>query len=781
MRSSENFSTRLLTAVVAVLYVVACWGHSVRAAQSGTPEEQINVTADSLSLGDGGTRIEATGNVQINREQTTLKADEVRVNRQTQDVEAKGRISLDDPEWKIKSADSIQFNLENETGEIEKADLFIEQGHVSISGKRFQKFGGQAYHIDEGFFTTCVCESGVSPWRISADAIDLSREGLGTVRNAYFYVFDYPVLYLPYGFFPLRTERQTGFLLPTFGHSTEEGFRFQQPFFWAISKSTDATFAFDVETRARFGLLGEFRTLFDQESDFQLHSSYFNEGMRKNEEKDIIDRTIADQHIPKSRWSVIETHRYTIGSDWLTYSDIAAYSDDLFTRELVERFDLPVRKEYDLRLSRYSRSRFGAFRSWQDTYLKTEWDFYQDFIQPDRTTLQTTPEVSLRGRRLVSGFPLELRWKADAVNYVRRVGGDGLRLDLRPEAILPFRASSYLFGWLSVAPRETAYHLYETVKSNDHNVSRELVEIRGNVGSSLSRVFAWSGSGLSAIRHVIEPELSYLFIPSIDQSRIPIMDGVDRINRRNVVTLAVGNRLWGKLVSPLATASDKDVELLNQFVSATPEIGSLRLALSYDVDRERKGGDSLTDLDINLRLMPAAYLTLGFDGGFDPGPWQITHGRANLTLQDPRPITRRVLDPDFMRPNSFNIGYHYLRRGPNGFLAEDANIDLDSLPNCAIHPDDPRCPGTAFNKNVVGNLVGNLLYHVTDNILVHFDSTYNVRDSSLISVQGATKFLSSCDCWSLALIVRRDINPAKTSVNFAFNLLGMGLQRGTVR
>jgi LPS-assembly protein len=777
MRSSGNFFTRLLTAVVAVLYVVVCWGQSVRAAQSGSPEEQINVTADSLSLGDGGTRIEATGNVQINREQTTLKADEVRVNRQTQDVEAKGRISLDDPEWKIKSADSIQFNLEKETGEIEQADLFIEQGHVSVSGKRFQKFGGQAYHIDEGFFTTCVCESGVSPWRISADAIDLTREGLGTVRNAYFYVFDFPVLYLPYGFFPLRTERQTGFLIPKFGHSTEEGFRFQQPFFWAISKSTDATIAFDVETRARLGLLGEFRTLFDVQSDFQLHSSYFNEGLRQNEEKDIIDRTIADQHIPKSRWSAIETHRYTIGSDWLTYSDIAAYSDDLFTRELVERFDLPVRKEQDLRVSRYSRSRFGAFRSWRDAHIRTEWDFYQDFIQPDRTTLQATPEVSLRGRRLVSGFPLELRWKADAVNYLRRVGGDGLRVDLRPEAILPFRASSYLFGSLRVAPRETAYHLYEPVKSNDRNVSRELVEVRGNVGSSLSRVFAWSGSGLSAIRHVIEPELTYLFIPSIDQSRIPIMDVVDRVNRRNVVTLAVANRLWGKLVSPLAIASDKDVESLNQFVSATPEIGSLRLALSYDVDRERKGGDSLTDLDINLRVMPTAYLMLGFDGGFNPGPWQITHGRANLTLQDPRPITRRVLDPDFMRPNSFTIGYHYLRRGPNGFLAEDANIDLDAPANCATHPDDPRCPGTAFNKSVVGNLVGNLLYHVTDNILLYLDSTYNVRDSRFIGARAATKLLSSCDCWTVTFSLRRDVNPAKTSFNFDFNLLGLGSQR----
>jgi LPS-assembly protein len=771
MRSIERFFAPVLVAVVATLCAVPAW------AQSSTQEQEINVTADTLSFEERGNRIEAKGSVQIKRLETTLKADEVRVNRETKDVEAKGKISLDDPEWKVKSADFMQFNLEKETGEIQQADLFIEQGHVSISGKRFQKFGGQTYHIDEAFFTTCLCESGVSPWRISADEMDLTLGGTGTIRNGYFYIFDVPVLYLPYGFFPLRTERQTGFLIPKIGQSSKEGFRFQQPFFWALSKSTDATLAFDVETRARLGLLGEFRTLFDRESDFQLHGSYFNEGLRKREESEVIDRSIADQRIPKDRWSVIETHRYTIGGDWLTYSDIAAYRDDLFTRELIERFDLPLNRESDIRVSRYSRSRFGAFRSWQDTHLKTQWDFYQDFIQPDRTTLHATPELSFWGRRFNSGLPLEFRWQASAVNYVRRQGGDGVRLDLRPELVLPFRAASYLFGSLRIAPRETAYHLYETVRSNDHNVSRELVEIRGNVGTSLSRVLAWSGPGLSAVRHVIEPELSYLFIPSVDQSRIPIMDGIDRINRRNVVTLALANRLWGKLANPLASATDKDVELVNPFVTTTPEMGSLRLALSYDVDKERKGGDSLSDLDIDLRVTPLTYLAFTFGGSFDPGPWDITHGRASLSLQDPRPITRRVLDADFMRPNAFAIGYHYLRRGPNGFLAEDANIDLDAPPNCATHPDDPRCPGTAFNKSVVGNLVGNLLYHVTDNILLYLDSTYNVRDSRFIGARAAIKLLSSCDCWTVTFSLRRDVNPAKTSFNFDFNLLGLGSQR----
>src|SRR6266511_2651559 len=265
------------------------------------------------------------------------------------------------------------------------------------------------------------------------------------------------VFYLPFGYFPLRSERQTGLLFPQFGQSNKEGFRFMQPFFWTISKSTDATAKFDIETRARFGFLGELRTVFERNSDFRIDAAYFNEGLRKNAQDAVVDRTIADQTIPKDRWSVAGSHRYTIGSDWLTYSDFAAYRDDLFTRELIDRYDLPGSQEANIRRSRFADSQFGVFKNWGDTFFKGEWNFYQDFIQPDSMTLQRTPQVSFWGRRYLSGFPLEFRWRGEGVNYIRRESGDGLRLDLRPEVVLPFRLGSRFFGSLGVAPRETVY------------------------------------------------------------------------------------------------------------------------------------------------------------------------------------------------------------------------------------------------------------------------------------------------------------------------------------
>ena len=67
----------------------------------------------SCPRADGTNQIEASGNVELKRQEMRLKADEVRFNRATQDVEAKGRIVVEDPEWKVKSADALRMNMTN--------------------------------------------------------------------------------------------------------------------------------------------------------------------------------------------------------------------------------------------------------------------------------------------------------------------------------------------------------------------------------------------------------------------------------------------------------------------------------------------------------------------------------------------------------------------------------------------------------------------------------------------------------------------------------------------
>jgi LPS-assembly protein len=761
MSLQRSYSLSLLCGLL--LFPVASVFGQAAPPSAQKPGEEVQITADSLKVEEKGTRIEASGNVEIKRREMTLKADQVRLNRETQQAEAKGKVSLDDPAWKLK-ADAVQFNLEQETGTIEQGEVFIEAGHLSMSGKRMEKLSGQSYHIDEAFFTTCLCESGPPTWRISAQEMDLRREGEAVFRGGTFYLMDIPVFYLPYGYFPLRTERQTGLLFPKFGSSNREGFKFEQPFFWAISKSTDATLGVAIESRARAGLFGELRTVLSRTDRAEIGVTYFNEGLRKDESRAVGDRTIADQDIPKNRWSVVAEHRHASPAGWKSYSDITAFSDDLFLREIDSQVvDSP--RERELRSSRYASSRFGFLRDWRDVSVRGDWAFHQDFIQPDKTTLQKTPQLLLRGRHIWGESPVELRWRAEGVNYLRKQGADGLRLDLRPELYVPFQLYPYLLGSFDLALRETAYHLYQNEGVFDRNHSRELVETRARLGTSLGRVYSLDGPYLAKLKHAVEPEISYLFVPRVRDREIPIFDGTDRINRRNLVTFSLTNRFWGKFVQvPVGLAPERDVELVNAAtVGDIREVGSLRMALSYDVDRERNGGDSLSDLDLNLRVLPLDYLGVGLDTGLNPGPWQVSQAAVLFSIVDPRPLRRRVLDRDFMRPNHLDLSYRFIRRDSLAELADNANLATLS---------DERL----INRDVLGEFGVRTLFHLTDHLLLTYDAAYNARDGRFTSNRGGIKILSQCECWSLSFSVSRKTNPDKTSFKFTFDLLGLSSQ-----
>ena len=731
----------------------------LRAQAKRSQGEEIAVTADKLEVKEAGKVIRAEGNVEVKRGEFSLKASKMTVNRETQDVEAEGNVVVDSPDWQLK-AKGLQLNLPKETAVIRDGEIYIESNHLSLTGRRFEKFTGQSYHIDDGSFTTCLCESGTPTWKITAKELELTPEGEGIVRGGKFYIYNVPVFYLPYGFFPVRTKRKTGFLFPKPGYSNTEGFTFQQPFFWAISKSTDATIVGNIETRARAGIWGQFRHVFSRNTNLRYNVAYFNEYGRSNPENDIVDKNIADPTIPQDRWAVGTKHRNSNASGWETYSDIFAFSDDLFTRELFDKFNLDDIQERNVRTSRYGRSNVGFFKGSNDMYLRGEWSFYQDFVQPDDFTLYGVPKVNFGGRKGIGG-PIELSWRVEGVNYMREDKADGARLDIRPEITLPFRLSNYLFGSLDVAPRETLYYLYRTEGVFDKTTARGLVEVRGNVGSSVSNTFSWNGTRLKKIKHVMEPEIHYLFIPWSNQKGIPIWDGTDRINRRNLLTFSFTNRFWGKFArEPVKAPKDKDVELLGPATTSdVKEIARLGFAMSYDIDKERFGGDSLSDIDIDFRVNPGKYLNVGVQLGVDPGAWRINQAVTRLALTDPRPLPRRELDKDFNRPNELTVSYRYIRENFLTPLAENANLDPLALPTPT--------------KDTLGQVGTHALLHVGRRILLQYDFTYDAIEGKTTSNRGRIKLLSKCGCWTLSMAVSRTTNPSRTSVQFGFDLLGL--------
>ena len=68
------------------------------------------------------------------------------------------------------------------------------------------------------------------------------------------------------------------------------------------------------------------------------------------------------------------------------------------------------------------------------------------------------------------------------------------------------------------------------------------------------------------------------------------------------------------------------------------------------------------------------------------------------------------------------------------------------------------------------------LFHLTDHLLLTYDTSYNARDGRFTSNRGGVKILSQCECWTLSFSVNRRTNPEKTSFKFSFDLLGLSSQ-----
>ncbi len=90
---------------------------------------------------------------------------------------------------------------------------------------------------------------------------------------------DVPILYTPYFIYPIKTERETGFLVPNAGYNSELGGAYIQPkFFWNIDVDQDATFASLIAANAPPALhSAEHRLALKKNSDIHTYLEYTND------------------------------------------------------------------------------------------------------------------------------------------------------------------------------------------------------------------------------------------------------------------------------------------------------------------------------------------------------------------------------------------------------------------------------------------------------------------------------------------------------------------------
>ena len=209
--------------------------------------------------------------VVITCDDVVLQALTIVYDTDTQDMKATGDVLLQQRDLRI-SAERAEMNARTKLGTFyaangiarigeapaEKSQFGTLESDVIFQGERIEKVGPKTYKLHHGSFTTCAQPT--PRWEMTMGDATLTIDEHAVMRHVVLRVKDVPLFYLPAFYYPMeKDDRSTGFLLPTYGASNLRGSSLSNAFFWAISRSQDATFFHDWTSKFGQGFGSEYR------------------------------------------------------------------------------------------------------------------------------------------------------------------------------------------------------------------------------------------------------------------------------------------------------------------------------------------------------------------------------------------------------------------------------------------------------------------------------------------------------------------------------------------
>jgi LPS-assembly protein len=613
------------TVLVLLLLLVAS-AYAQPAEATDESADAWHISADQLSYDQATDSYEATGNVSITGQGKTLTADRVLLNQTTRQTEAWGNVELISNRDRL-TGEQLQIDLDTETGVLTDGSLFTDQNHLYLFGDQIRKTGPATYQVSNATITSCDAER--PAWKITATDLKITVEGYGVAKHAALWASRVPVIYTPYFIFPVKLERQSGLLTPQLGQSQRKGTEYMQPLYWAINESSDATFYTHIMSERGIQNGIEYRYISSPQSygalmvdgfidskvdDGQGDASkwgYTDGGtdvLRPNEDRYWI-RGKANQELPagftaKLDIDVVSDQDYLheFRSTLNGFEQTMRYFEENFGRDLDDYTD-PIRTNR-LNLSRlWNRYSLNMDLRWNDNVIKRR------FAETDNT-LQQLPAITFTGvRQKVGASPLYYDFASRYTYFYRQDGERGHRTDIYPRLYYPF----FLFQGWSLEPsagiRQTTWRVDpdddNLAEEDEHWFYRTLYDAKINVKTEFFRVFDVAIGGYDRMKHTIRPEMEYAFIPDDDQSDLPYFDSLDRIERKNLITLAVTNTFT--LRTPRSIVAEKKTFDYLPFLR-------FKMSQGFDINKYNEDDpEPFEDLEAELQLTPRRWISIDAD------------------------------------------------------------------------------------------------------------------------------------------------------------------------
>lgn len=563
----------------------------------------VAIKADSISRDEEKDIFQAQGNVEVKWDGYTLLSDSALVRKGDNEAIVEGNVFLRKEGVEFKS-ERIKINYVTQRGEADNGSLYITQRNFHVRGERFTKTGSDEYHLERGTFTTC---DGDSPsWRFAVSGLDVTVEEYATGRNAVFYVGDMPLFYSPYILFPVKRERQSGFLFSRFGNSTKKGFNVDIPYYWAISPSQEVIFDLDAQTKRGVGLGFDYNFLRPRDSNGEVKGYLIYDTQKEWMRGDI---TLKQQEFLSPSLALSSNLRLALDRDF--YRDYGETSGD-YNRQLLD-------------------STIFITKNWAQSSLAVETRYVEDLdATTNRGTMQKLPSISFtRSKSPIGATPLYFGLDANFTDFYQVDGVRGQRFDLHPllayyHTISPGLDISAWGGY-----RQRLYNGYGAEAGRGYHADG-LFDGGASLSAPLAKVYGPSKGDMLAIRHSFIPELRYSLVQEKNQERLPFFNFDDRIVGQQMLSWSLTNFVTGKYADAAGPPVYRDIFYFR--LSQGYQLSGNRRDLLTLVDE----GRHFTDIRLDARYELAKLLTAYGDTRYNPYMTRFSTASLRIDLDNGR-------------------------------------------------------------------------------------------------------------------------------------------------
>ncbi|NOQ63464.1 MAG: LPS assembly protein LptD, partial [Methyloprofundus sp.] len=445
-----------------------------------------------------------TGNIDLQRADQHVMANQLDYNQNSGVLDLYGDILYSDTGVAIHG-DSARINLQEDSSLLRDVSFIIPASPVRGSAKAVYRDSATFSRYNDATYT--ACEPGNQDWMVHASKMKVNDEtGRVAIKNAWLEFKNMPVMYIPYGSFPVDNRRLTGLLTPTIGLSNRSGVDISMPFYWNVAPNYDLTLTPRYMSKRGFMMGTDFRYMWEG-SEGQISVEMMPE----------------DKLTDEMRWGGSLQHETKI-MDNLNVDVNANYvSDKSYFSDLDGTLGMSNRNRYlgsDANLN-YELS-WMAFNARVENYQNIDPNS-SDRDVPYRRLPQLTLDMFQAFEQLPYDIPLELALNSEFVYFQRHFADgepEGSRFNIEPAISFPFVNQSG-FVIPKVAVQHTSYWLTENDGSRSNYLNKTLPIVSLDSGLFFERDFA---SNFGALTHTIEPRLFYLYVPYVNQDDLPDFD-----------------------------------------------------------------------------------------------------------------------------------------------------------------------------------------------------------------------------------------------------------------